>query len=101
MSIVGVGTNTAALGIGGTGSPPSPSGVANTQSWNGTSWTEINDLNTARRGSAGSGIQTAAIYFNAFGPATSVVESFDGVSWTEVADMSVQRGFLAAGTAFT
>jgi hypothetical protein len=28
--------------------------VANTESWNGTSWTEVNDLNTARRALAGS-----------------------------------------------
>ena len=27
----------------------SPTTVGNTETWNGTSWTEVNDLNTARR----------------------------------------------------
>jgi hypothetical protein len=31
----------------------------NTESWNGTSWTEVNDLNSARRDLAGNGTQTA------------------------------------------
>jgi hypothetical protein len=36
--------------------------VANTESYNGTSWTELNDLNTARRHTMGSaGTQTAAL----------------------------------------
>jgi hypothetical protein len=52
-----VGTNTAALAFGG--DPP----VGNTESWNGTSWTELNDLNTARRILTGAGTSTAALAF--------------------------------------
>jgi hypothetical protein len=34
-----------------------------TESWNGTSWTELNDLNTARRNLGGCGTNTAALAF--------------------------------------
>jgi hypothetical protein len=37
--------NTSALGFGGY----TESQRQLTESWNGTSWTEVNDLNTARR----------------------------------------------------
>jgi hypothetical protein len=30
--------------------------IAFTESWNGTSWTEVNDLNTAKSGLAGAGL---------------------------------------------
>src|SRR5210317_1560755 len=43
-NLIGTGTQTSALGAGGDGSPRS----AATESWDGTSWTEVNDLNTAR-----------------------------------------------------
>jgi hypothetical protein len=45
------GTNTAALGFGGYDTSLS----ALTESWNGTSWTEVNDLNTARNQLTGAG----------------------------------------------
>ena len=38
------GTSTAALNSGGR----TPTGVANVESWDGTSWTEVADLATAR-----------------------------------------------------
>jgi hypothetical protein len=41
-----------------------------TESWNGTSWTEVNDLNTARGNFAGAGTQnTAALAFGGANPA--------------------------------
>ena len=48
--------------------------VANTESWNGTSWTELNDLNTARSQFAGAGTQTAAL---AFGGPTGATEEWN------------------------
>ena len=47
------------------GGGPTSSGVANTESWNGTSWTEQNDLATARYLFAGAG--TSASSALAFG----------------------------------
>ena len=35
---------------------------AQTESWNGTSWTEVNDLSTARRSYGNAGTGTTALY---------------------------------------
>ena len=43
--ITGLGTQTAALGFGGSLPPPQ---TAITESYDGSSWTEVADLNTAR-----------------------------------------------------
>ena len=43
-------TNTSAFAVGGEADPGS---VANTEEWNGASWTEINDLNVAKQGLGG------------------------------------------------
>jgi hypothetical protein len=60
--------------------------MAETESWNGTSWTEVNDLNTARFGVMATGTQTAALA--AGGDSDSAnTESWNGTSWTEVADI--------------
>src|SRR6056300_1490251 len=50
-ALAGAGTQTAALAFGGEGPP----NTGATESYNGTSWTEVNDLNTARRQLAGCG----------------------------------------------
>ena len=54
------GTQTAALGfVGG-----NPNNIADTESYDGTSWTEVNDLNTAVKNQAGAGeTNTAALSF--------------------------------------
>ena len=70
--------------------------VNNTETWNGSSWTEVNNLNTAREKPAGSGTQTAALSAGGDPPASALNESWDGTSWTEVADLSTARG--ASGT---
>ena len=62
----GAGTYTAALGFGGN---TAPTIVANTELWNGTSWSNQNDLNTATRQQAGSGTTTAALNFAGVTPA--------------------------------
>jgi hypothetical protein len=74
--------NASALAFGGTAG--AVTGV--TESWNGTSWTELNDLNTARDFLGGAGTQTSALAFG--GEATpsflTVNESWNGTSWTEL-----------------
>jgi hypothetical protein len=70
--------------------------VANTESWNGTSWTEVNDLNTAR--DVNTGIGTSSSTGLSVGGRTpgnvyvAVTEYWDGTSWTEVADLATARG---------
>ena len=89
------------LGYGGLGPPT----VANTENWNGTSWTEVNDLNTARQnlGGSGQGTNTLALAFGGQTPAPTVyarTEDWNGASWVELADLSTGRFNLGgAGTA--
>ena len=76
--------------------------MAYAEVWNGSSWTEVNDLNLGRTNLAASkaGTTTASL---AFGGSNSgfknETESWDGTSWTEVADLATARQNLSgAGT---
>ena len=86
----GAGTNTAGLIFGGA------SAVANTdetEKWDGTSWSEVNDLNNGRRGEAGCGLtNTAALCASGEAVAeTDFTEEWDGTSWSEKADLNTPR----------
>ena len=71
------------------GSPPV---TGKTESWDGTSWTEVNDLNTARYGGGGAGNNTQALAFAGITPPNSALTEFwNGSSWTEVNDLSTAR----------
>jgi hypothetical protein len=92
MGVAQQGTQTAALVFGGySGSDP---GDNETEEYDGTSWAEQNNLNSARYSLAGAGIQTAALGFGGSGP-SALNESYDGTSWTEVGDLNSTRGQLA------
>ena len=99
----GAGTQTAALGIGGNsnpGSPPFSIDIANTEKYDGTSWTEVNDLNTARGYAAGDGTQTSALYFGGLPPSNlALTESWNGTSWTAVNTLNTGRRSLAGAGA--
>ena len=107
MNLAGGGTQTAGLAFGGLAPTPSggpPNSQCNqTEKWNGSNWTEVNDLNTARRNIAGCGIQTSALGFGGYqdsgGPPTSeffaLTESWNGTNWTEVNDLNYGRNNLA------
>ena len=88
---------TAAIYFGG----ERPSASAKTESWDGTSWTEVNDLNTARYGIGGSGGQSLGMAAGGFTTDdVAVVESWNGTSWTEINDLANSRyGGLASGGA--
>jgi hypothetical protein len=51
------------------GGPPN---TAATESWNGSAWTEVNDLATARHALGGTGSNTSAIAFGGETPSTPV-----------------------------
>jgi len=73
--------------------------VASAETWNGTAWTEVGDLNTGRAGGATSGgASTSGIFFGGDSPLVGKTEDWDGVSWTEVADMATARNQMAQGT---
>jgi len=69
------------------------------ESYDGTSWTETVDINTARGYFGGCGTTTAAICSGGYGTGyTGETEEFDGSSWTEVADITARESNVC-GTA--
>ena len=68
-------------------------GYANTETWNGTNWTEVNDLNTGRTNISGNGTTTSALGFGSdTGPSQIAnTESWNGTNWTEVNDLNQAR----------
>jgi len=94
--------NTARLGMGSFGTTytsgvmaggQNPSYVNVVEQWNGSAWTEINDLNQTRTQLSGSGLTTAGLVFGGYDPGagTAKTEAFDGTSWTEVSDLATVR----------
>ena len=80
-------SSSAGLAFGGTSGPMS----ALNESYNGTSFTEVNDLNTARAALGGAGTQTSTLAFggNQQNPTTfAIAEIWNGTNWTETTDMN-------------
>jgi hypothetical protein len=69
----------------------------NTETWNGTNWTEVNNMNTARSRVGGFGTNTSALTFGDYNPSTGNVatatELWNGTNWTEVNDLNTGRGY--------
>ena len=90
------GTSTASIIISGSNGPGTTF-YANVEQYNGTSWTEIADVNQARNIAASAGSTTLAIMFGGNTPPASVsalTESWNGTSWTEVSDLGTARSKL-------
>ena len=56
----GAGTTTAGISMGG----QNPGKITNTETYDGTSWAEVNDLNTALSYNSAGGSQTACFWLN-------------------------------------
>ena len=113
--MAGFGLATAGLIVGGDLYPvTSPTRLASqTELWDGTSWTEVNDLNTGRRriGQGGFGTQTSGLTAGGYTATARVnnAESWNGTSWTEQSELSANKdvttgvgsgaasGFIAGG----
>jgi len=96
----GAGSNTAGLAFGGAAPPGT---TADTETYNGTSWTEVNNLQTAKRSQSGTGSQTAALCI-AGGEApnfTADVEKWNGTSWTEINNLNLARGYAPGSSGTT
>ena len=68
--------------------------VANVESYDGSSWTEVGDLNVAKYLVKGTGTYTAALAIGGNTPApaaTGQTETWNGSSWTEVNDLNTAR----------
>ena len=94
------GASTSGLVYGGDEGASNKSAL--TESWDGTNWTEVGDLNTSRSYGAGSGTtNTAALCLSGLNwtPSLSqspLVEQYNGSSWTEIADVNTARSRQAA-----
>ena len=82
---MGAGTNDAALIGGGTSSPES----GKTETWNGSSWTEVADLSTARFDIAGMGTQSTAL--GAGGETPGPTSSNAAEEWSVPSDANVAQ----------
>ena len=99
------GVQTASITYGGQIAPGNAS-KNETETYNGTSWTEVNNLGTARYMGAPSmlGTQTATLYAGGARQAPDVnayafTEVYNGSSWSEVANLNTGRDKVAgAGT---
>jgi hypothetical protein len=88
---ISCGVQTAALVAG------APGYSATTEQYNGSSWTEVADLNTAGSQGGGGGTYTSAITSgNVNGGPSANAESWDGTSWTEVGNRSTD-GYAVGG----
>jgi hypothetical protein len=100
FDIAGFGaTNTAAIMAGGAASPGSAQ-KAVVESYNGSTFTEVADLNTARTGSMGVGISTAGLVVGGKDTPsnyTGNTESWNGSAWTEVNDLNSGRENAMSG----
>ena len=70
--------NTMAFG----GYLPTPAVTANTELYDGSSWTEVANLNTARSDGGGSGTQSGALCVGGEPPRTDAVEEWTAASVT-------------------
>jgi hypothetical protein len=81
------GTQTATLIFGGQADPLAQLN----ESYDGSSWTEVGDLNSDHYYAAGLGTQTAALCVTGNPSQQTNVESWNGTSWTEIADVNTGR----------
>ena len=91
----GFGTQTSALSFGGEN--PGTAFIDATESYNGTAWAEVNNLNTARDQLAAAGTDNTSGL--AFGgntpPLTANTEVWNGYTWTEVNNLNEARRVMA------
>ena len=94
----GFGIQTAAISAGGAHENPGATSYTDkTESYNGSSWTEVGDLNVGRQAFGSLGTSTAGFCAAGLGsPGSNItnVESWDGSSWTETTDVNTARTSL-------
>jgi hypothetical protein len=93
----GFGTQTAAVSAGGY---TPPGATNNVQTYNGTAWTEVNNMTRSPTEYANRGAGTTAAGVTWGGtPTTGKTEKWDGTSWTASGVMNTPRyGTMATGT---
>jgi hypothetical protein len=85
----GAGSTTSALFFGG---DEGPNTTALCEQFDGTNWTEVGNLTTARSYMVGAGTSNASVItFGGYPGPLDVTEEWNGSSWTEVADLNTAR----------
>ena len=69
--------------------------TVNVEEWDGSSWTEIANVNAARTGAKGFGSTTSAVYVGG-NPGIATNEEWNGTAWTEVTNINTGRGGCGA-----
>ena len=86
---------------GGNVGPGSPGKTKDAEQYNGTSWTEVSDINTLRASTGGGGTLTSAAYVAGEVPSSpynsDAFEQWDGSSWSETTEINTA---IRANTAF-
>ena len=90
------GIQTAAVATGGAASSTI---YGQTEQYNGSAWSEVNDLNTARKGLASCATSNTALVVAGGNTPTVLAntESFNGSSWSEVNDLNQARLQFSGG----
>ena len=109
QDVAATGSTTAALGGGGTtgvGPGSTQEGLTNVESYNGSSWTEITEVNTGRvRAVSFPGAPAPTMIFVGGSSDSTLyanVETYNGSAWTEITDLNTARSTLGgAGQAQT
>ena len=88
--------------FGGLTTPPTTY-RAFAEEWNGSAWTEVGDLNTARSaGGFGQNAEAALAFGGYTGTAASgATESWNGSAWTEVNDLNTAREQITGSGEYT
>ena len=91
----GAGTRDASLVFGGI---ISTGNIANTESYNGSTFTEVNDLNDTRGAMGDGGTPSSAMCAAGESPGqTNASESWNGTSWSNMPTLNSARRYLAGG----
>jgi len=92
-----LGTSTAAIEFGGYYPPGSAPGRITVEEYNGTSWTEKNDMSTYRAERPGAGTTAAGLAIRGNPGNATAVESWDGTNWSTVNSSNTPNGGNSAG----
>lgn len=94
-----VGTQTAALLLGGGLDAPAPG--KEVESYDGSAWTQITIMNTQREMGGGNGMQSSAVAVSGRNPPGSYantvnVEQWNGSAWTETTNVATGRSYCSS-----
>eukprot|EP00918_Siedleckia_nematoides_P023841 GHVU01051439.1.p1 GENE.GHVU01051439.1~~GHVU01051439.1.p1 ORF type:complete len:140 (-),score=17.49 GHVU01051439.1:241-660(-) len=76
----------------GGATPGVAAGTVDTEKYDGTSWTEVNDLATGRKEASGAGTQTSSLMVSGYNTGfINSVEEYNGTNWSEIAEVNAAR----------